>query len=150
VHLDSAKRIEYVASGLPPPFEAYGQQAHFVLESCEDASRHPKVSCKDYTLREASKAGARLSLVFSNYNTIFGVVRNKRDALSTKKRKAALAEEEKESSSEEEEIEENKTVEESSSEEEEDSEESEDLSEVDEEEEEEEEEEEDEHPSKKT
>ena len=144
VHLDTSKRIEYAPSGLPPPFEAYGNQAHFVLESCKDASLHPKLSCKDYTVREATRASARLSTVFANYTTVFGVLRNKRDALSTKKRKAAIIEEEKELSSEEEEQEEQ---EESSSEEEESvSEESEEGSQ---DEVEEEEEEEDEPPSKK-
>jgi hypothetical protein len=115
VHLDTSRRVNYVPSGLPPPFEAYGQQAHFVLDACTEV--HPKLSCRDYTVKEAAKAGVRLSTVFLNYNTVFGVLRNKRDALNTKKRKAAIVEEESESSSEEEELE--KEEEESSSEEEE-------------------------------
>jgi hypothetical protein len=95
VYLAPVEKHEYAPSALPPPFEAYGPGVEFVLEKCCSlecsALNNPKVfNCKDYTLKQAKKEQEFIPLLFKNYATVFGAVRNKRVALSTKKRKAAM------------------------------------------------------------
>ncbi len=97
VHVPLSK-LEYVSSSLPPPFEAYGTMASFIRKEC--LVKHSS-SCRDKTLELASKAAERTADIFSQYNLIFGITRNKRDALNTKKKRAAQEELELESESEE-------------------------------------------------
>ena len=89
--------IEYEPSNVPKPFEAYGKNAHFVLERCL------RPSCKDCigsTRKDASKQENDAESIFDNYSVLFGIKRNK--ALSIQVKKNKLQEMEEESSSEEE------------------------------------------------
>ena len=88
--------LEYISSPLPPPFEAYGTMASFIRKEC--LVKHSS-SCRDKTLEAASKVAERTVNIFSQYNSIFGITRNKRDALNTKKKRAAQEELELESES---------------------------------------------------
>jgi len=99
VHVEANKRLQFTPSSLPAPFDAYGGMAHFVLEEC--SGKHKGKDCTAATLEGATADMARISNVFTNYNTIFGIARNKRDALNTKKRRAAVVMEEESSSEEE-------------------------------------------------
>jgi hypothetical protein len=93
--------IEYSPSEAPQPFEAYGKNAHFVLEKC----LRPK--CKDCiasTIQEAEKQEYDADTVFENYGVLFGIKRNK--ALSIQVKKNKLQEMEESSSEEEKEQEE--------------------------------------------
>ena len=85
VHVPT-KKLEYLVSPLPPPYEAYGSMASFILNEC--LLSH-KGTCKDHTLLGATKQSEKVPNVFAQYNTIFGIARNKRDALNTKKKRAA-------------------------------------------------------------
>jgi hypothetical protein len=81
--------LEYKPTPLPPPYEAYGSMANFILNECSQAH---KGTCRDYTLSLATRQSEKVSNVFANYNTVFGIARNKRDALNTKKKRAAKEE----------------------------------------------------------
>jgi hypothetical protein len=81
--------LEYAVTSLPPPFEAYGAIASFVFKQCLGSH---KGSCKEYTLQSATRQSQLTTEVFANYNSIFGITRNKRDALNTKKKRAAQEE----------------------------------------------------------
>jgi hypothetical protein len=83
------QKLEYVASPLPPPYEAYGSMANFILTKCLHAHAG---TCRDHTLALAIKHSEKVPTVFAQYNTIFGIARNKRDALNTKKKRAAKEE----------------------------------------------------------
>jgi hypothetical protein len=91
--------IEYEPSQAPEPFEAYGKNAHFVLERCLRAS------CKDCianTQKDAKKQEYDTESIFENYSVLFGIKRNKALSIQVKKNKL----QEMEESSSEEEIEE--------------------------------------------
>jgi len=93
--------IEYSPSDAPQPFEAYGKNAHFVLEKCL------RLKCKDCianTVQDARKQEYDQDTVFDNYAVLFGIKRNK--ALSIQVKKNKLQEMEESSSEEEEELQE--------------------------------------------
>lgn len=90
--------VEYEPSTNPPPFEAYGKQAHFLLEQCLSPSC---AICVYTTLEGAREQMEKRERIFDKYNVLFGIKRNKALSIQVKKNKAH--ELEMESSSEEEE-----------------------------------------------
>jgi hypothetical protein len=82
---------------IPPPFEAYGTMAHFVLKQCE------KKGCSDcsaFCLSQASLELQSKQSIFDHYTVVFGIKRNKNLSVQVKKHKIEI---EVDSSSEEEE-----------------------------------------------
>lgn len=148
VYLASGKHT-YAPTTLPPPFEAYGPDVEFVLETCAAKECAGKPNCKDYTLSKARLEQEFVPLLFKNYATVFGATRNKRVALSTKKRKAAMQEDSTDEEEEQQQDMDAKSEESQSSEESSESEQEQEEDESEEEQQEEEEEEEEEPPSPK-
>jgi len=131
--------VQYEPSSNPPPFEAYGNQAHFALKKCLLLKC---INCTDTTLGMAREQMEKRDAIFEHYNVLFGIKRNKALSIQVKKNKANEMEMES-SSSEEEEIVQDEEEEDEEEEEEKQEEEEEEEQEEEEQEEDEEEEEED-------
>jgi hypothetical protein len=86
------------AEDIPPPYEAYGTMAHFVLNQC---LKKGCVDCSKYCLAQASLDMQSKQSIFDHYTIVFGIKRNKNLSVQVKKHKVEI---EVDSSSEEEEV----------------------------------------------
>lgn len=59
---------------IPPPFEAFGHECMWKLIECN--IQHTK-SCEEYTFKTANEFELKKMNLLKNYNSIFGVTRNK-------------------------------------------------------------------------
>lgn len=126
-------------SKMPPPFDVWGQAKWKVVQCNNEHSN----SCLEYCVQEGKRKEDLKLSVLKNFNTIFGVTRNKQFANAFRAKKAQALEEKEEEEFEEEEEEEEEDYSSSSAEEEPEEEEEEEVEDEEEEDEEEEEEEED-------
>jgi hypothetical protein len=67
----------YSKNSLPPPFEAFGEDALWKLQQCD--IKH-EGACHDYTSAEAKKAQDKKQLFLKQFNVLFGITRNKKFA----------------------------------------------------------------------
>lgn len=110
--------IIYEPSEIPPPYEAYGKHAQFVLEKC---SKSKCKNCALHCIQESSKEREEKESIFEHYNVLFGIKRNKNLSVQVKKNKLEIEMfESSDESSEEEEEEEKKEEDEEDDEDEED------------------------------
>lgn len=90
---------EWSAAKLPAPFDSWGPQTAWKLQSC--GNQHPG-SCADATIAACLDSETRRNKLLQNYNLVFGVTRNKAFASAFRARKQAEAEAEQDDEAEEE------------------------------------------------
>ena len=88
----------YSKNSLPPPFEAFGEDALWKLQQCD--IKHDG-NCHDYTHCEAKKAQDKKQQFLRQFNVLFGITRNKKFAAELRSLKKQEKEDEEREEEEE-------------------------------------------------